>query len=459
MRDGTRHTTATLAAAVLGFFIITLDATIVNVALPSIHDELGGGITGLQWVVDSYTLMLAALLLSTGALSDRYGARGVFAGGLTSFVIASVACGLAPSLPVLVGARMVQGIGAAVIMPTLLALVRHTFPDPAARARAVGVWAMGGAVAAAAGPVMGGVLTQVSWRLIFWINVPLGVVILLLLAHASRSPTRLTPFDWLGQTTAILAIGGLTFAAIEAGKTGPTAPTVLGALGIAMAAFAVFVAAQAKGRNPMVPPELFRSATVVIANGIGFAFTVGFYGLPFLFSLHFQQRHGLSALAAGLAFLPMMLPGACLIPCSTWIAERTGPRLPIISGLVLSAAGSVALVLASGSIPVWVTALLLVPVGLSGPLVMPATAALLLEHVSADHSGTASGVFNASRQIGGALAVAVFGTLIAAPAGFEHGLRVSLILAAIVALGTAVAATHLASARPDTSPARPPRRP
>ncbi|WP_318216657.1 MFS transporter [Streptomyces sp. SCL15-6] len=288
-----RHATATLAAAVLGFFVITLDATIVNVALPSIRDALGGGITGLEWVVDAYTLMFAALLLSAGSLSDRIGARRAFAGGLSLFILASVVCELAPTLPVLIAARVVQGVGAAVTMPTSMALMRQAFPDPARRARAVGVWAMGSAVAAAAGPVLGGVLSLVSWRMIFWINLPVGILTLLLLSRTQPSPTRTAPFDRIGQITAILAMGSLTFGAIEAGDAGFTAPQVVASLGVAVAALVAFVTAQAKVTHPMVPLSLFRSPTVVVATGIGFAFMVGFYGLPFLY---FQQQHGLSAL-------------------------------------------------------------------------------------------------------------------------------------------------------------------
>ncbi|MFF9126577.1 MFS transporter [Streptomyces sp. NPDC014889] len=451
-----RYATATLATAVLGFFVITLDATIVNVALPSIRDVLGGGITGLQWVVDAYTLMFAALLLSAGALSDRVGARRAFGAGLGLFIIASVTCGLAPTLPVLIGARLVQGIGAAVTMPTSMALVGQAFPDPARRARAVAVWAMGGAMAAAAGPVLGGLLTLASWRTIFWLNLPVGLVTLVLLRRTLPSPTRPAPFDWTGQITAVLAMGGLTFGAIEAGDAGFGASEVLIALGVAVVALAAFVASQAKGTHPMVPLSLFRSRVVVIATGIGFAFMVGFYGLPFLFSLDFQQQHGLSALGAGIAFLPMMLLSAALTPFSARIAERTGPRIPISTGLVLMAAGSITLALLPASAPVWVMALLLIPVGMAGPLVMPATTALLLEHVPAARAGTASGVFNTSRQIGGALAVAVFGALISASAGFQHGLRISLALAAAIALLAALTpmGSRTAGAKASVRPGR-----
>src|SRR5947209_2575886 len=173
-----------LAAAVLGFFVITLDAVVVNVALPSIRRDLGAGMTGLQWVVDGYTLMFAALLLSAGALSDRAGARRAFAAGLAVFVAASAACGLAPSLAALVVARFVQGAAAAVMMPSSMALIGQAYPDPVKRLRAVAVWAMGGAVASSSGPVLGGFLTLFTWRMIFCINLPVGAVALLLLARA-----------------------------------------------------------------------------------------------------------------------------------------------------------------------------------------------------------------------------------------------------------------------------------
>ena len=192
---GRSRSSFTLAAAVLGFFVITLDAVVVNVALPSIRADLGGGITGLQWVVDGYTLAFAALLLTAGALSDRVGARRAFAAGLAVFAAASAACGLAPTLGALVAARFVQGAAAAVLMPSSMALIRQAYADPVSRARAVGVWAMGGAVASTSGPVLGGLLSVVTWRLIFAVNVPVGAVALVLLAWTGRSPRRRVPFD------------------------------------------------------------------------------------------------------------------------------------------------------------------------------------------------------------------------------------------------------------------------
>src|SRR3954453_2626827 len=198
-----------LAAAVLGFFVVTLDAVVVNVALSSIRDGLGGGITGLQWVVDGYTLMFAALLLFSGALADRIGARRAFGLGVGLFVLASVACGAAPSLELLVAARFVQGSAAAIIMPASLTLIGHAYVDSLRRGRAVAIWALGGSVASTSGPLLGGLLMVVDWRLIFFLNVPVCALALGLLRRAAPSPRRAVRFDWIGQIAAVLAMAAL----------------------------------------------------------------------------------------------------------------------------------------------------------------------------------------------------------------------------------------------------------
>src|SRR3954454_9565682 len=200
-----------LTAAVLGFFIVTFDAVVVNVALPSIRRDFGSGITGLQWVVEGYTLMFAALLLWSGALTDRAGARRVFGAGLGLFAVASAACGLAPSLAILVVARFVQGSAAAVMMPASMALIGQAYPEHRQRGRAVAMWAMGGAVASSSGPVLGGVLTLVSWRLIFFVNLPVAAAALLLLRRVAPSPRRAASFDWFGQASAVTAMAALTY--------------------------------------------------------------------------------------------------------------------------------------------------------------------------------------------------------------------------------------------------------
>jgi EmrB/QacA subfamily drug resistance transporter len=432
----------TLATALLGFFVVTFDAVVVNVALPSIRDDLGGGISGLQWVVDAYTLMFAGLLLTSGAVADRVGARRAFGFGLGLFVAASTACGLAPSMGVLIASRFVQGSAAAIMMPASMALIGQAYPDARRRAWAVGMWAMGGAIASSSAPVLGGLLSLVSWRLIFFINVPVGAAALVLLTRVAVSPRRWRPFDWVGQCSAVVAMGGLTFGAIEAGAAGITSVPVIAAFTIAIVALVVFIVSQGRVAHPMVPLGLFRSRNVSVAVVVGFAFVVGYYGLPFVMSLYLQELRGLSSFGAGMVFLPMMVVGAVLTPFSSRFSERFGARILITGGLVLMAAGLTALAAFPDDASAVALAVLMVPVGLAGPLIMPPITALLLNSVPDAQAGTASGVFNTSRQVGGALAVAVFGALLAGD-DFMSGLRLSLLIAAGAALVAAATARSL----------------
>ncbi|WP_280785145.1 MFS transporter [Rhodococcus opacus] len=431
----------TLVACTLAFFVITLDAVIVNVALPSIRAELGGGIGDLQWIVDGYTLMFAALLLSCGSLADRIGAKRLLLVGMALFILASIACGIAPSMPVLIAARFVQGAAAAAMMPSSMALLNHAYSDPVRRTRAVAIWAMGGAIASTSGPVLGGLLTIASWRLIFFVNVPVGMIGLFLIAHSIPAARHKAPVDWAGQITGILAMAGLTFGVIDAGESGFAAPQVLVALAIAVLAALAFLVIQRRARHPMVPPDLFRSRNAGISVLIGFAFMVGYYGLPFVMSLTLQQHRDLTALGTGLVFLPMMLAGLVLTPFTPRIGERIGQKTLIVAGLLAMAAGLVLLALLPAA-PLWLIAVLMTLAGLAGPFVSPPTTAILLDSVPARRGGIASGVFNTSRQVGGALAVAVFGMLLSS-AAFPAGQEASLLAAAAVALLTAAAAMLL----------------
>jgi DHA2 family methylenomycin A resistance protein-like MFS transporter len=432
-----------LAVALLGFFVITLDALVVNVALPAIEGDLGGGIKGLLWVVDGYTLMFAALLLFAGTLSDRIGARQAYGAGLAIFVAASVACALAPALSVLVAARFVQGAGAAVMLPASLAMIREAYTDAAQRARAIALWAVGGAVASAAGPVVGGFLTLLSWRMIFFINLPVGLAALYLLFRVSRSSRRAVPFDWAGQVAAVLGMGALTYGLIEGGAEGFGAPSVLFALAVAVAALTTFLVVQVRGSHPMVPLDLFRSRPVAVSVSVGFAFMVGFYGLVFLLSLYFQEQRGLSPLATGLAFLPMTALSIFVNPASARIAERFGPRVPIAAGQVLMATGLLSLCVAVTGAPIVLLSILTMPVGIGAALAIPIVTALLMNSVPAERAGIAGGVLNTCRQVGGALAVAVFGTLVANRDTFLDGMQISLLIAALLLLATASASLTL----------------
>ncbi|MGY3317220.1 MFS transporter [Arthrobacter sp. TE12232] len=440
---GVRHSRAALLAAVTGFFVITLDAVVVNVALRQISLDLGATITGLQWIVDGYTLLFASCLLSAGAFSDRVGARRACAIGMTAFVVTSLGCGLAPTVTVLLGARILQGTAAAVMLPASMALIGEAFPDPIKRARAVGMWAMGGALASISGPVLGGLLSLVDWRLIFFINLPVGAGALLLLRRVPRSPQLSVPVDWAGQVTAITAMGALTYGAIEAGAAGITAPPTIVAFGLFVLAGADFVVSQRRGAHPMVPLPLLGNRTMAVSIGIGFSYMVGYFGLPFVMSLYLQQERSLSPVETGAVFVPMMLAGAVLTPFIARLSERLGARTLIAGGMTFMAAGLTLIALLPAAIPVWVVATVMILVGLAGPLVIPTITAVLLNNFDPQRAGTVSGIFNTSRQIGGALAVAVFGSLLARSTTFLQGFSTSLLIAAGLALAMAPLATRL----------------
>jgi DHA2 family methylenomycin A resistance protein-like MFS transporter len=443
------RTVVVLGASLLGFFLICLDASAVNVALPGIGRSLGGSTDGLQWIVDGYTLMFAAPMLSAGALSDRFGANRVFAAGLAVFTAASAICGLAPAIGPLIGARLLQGSAAAVILPSSLALVRQAYPDPVERGRAIALWTVGGAVSTAAGPVVGGALTSsLGWRSIFFVNLPVGLVTLAMLARVPHSPRRPASFDILGQLTAIVALGALTFGVIQVGAAGIGAPSAVVALVVAPAALTAFVLIETTASDPMVPLGLFRSRTATICLAIGFTVNAAFYGTVFVLSLFFQQVMGQSAVVAGLIFLPMTVLIAGANVASARAAVRFGPRMPIAAGQMICALGLLALALGVGTGSArTLLALLLIPVGLGLGFAVPALTAAMLGDLPADRAGLAGGVLNACRQTGGALAVAAFGGLVSQRGAFVHGLRLSLLTAAVLLLATAGAALALPRSR------------
>lgn len=438
--DHTARTTsprAALIAAVIGFFVITLDAVVVNVAVHEIGRDLGASMTGLQWIVDGYVLLFAALLLSAGALSDRVGARRAYVIGMAGFVATSLACGAAPTAAVLILARILQGAAAAIMLSASMALIGEAFPDPARRARAVGIWAMGGALASISGPVLGGLLALVDWRMIFLINLPVGALALVLVMRARRSGHRAVPLDVVGQITAVVATGSLVFATIEIGAAGITAPQTLIAFALGVLATGGFFLSQHLGRHPL---PLLRDRTLLVAIVVGFSYMVGYFGLPFVMNLYAQQERGLSSMESGLTFVPMMVAGAILTPLTARIAERIGARILIISGMALLATGLAILGLLPETAPIWALSAVMILVGVAGPLVIPTLTSVLLNSFDLARAGTVSGVFNTSRQIGGALAVAAFGTLLATSATFHHGFTISLLVAAIIGAVASVTA-------------------
>ncbi|MCP2163556.1 MFS transporter [Goodfellowiella coeruleoviolacea] len=428
----------TLLAASFGFLMVSLDATIVNVALPTLGRELGAGLSQLQWVVDGYTLTFAALQLSGGSLGDRMGARRAFAVGLSLFVLASLLCGLAASPGMLIAARFAQGVGAAVQLPASLAMIRHAYPDAARRNRAVGVWAAAGGAAVAAGPVLGGLLlVWLGWRSLFLVNLVIGAVGLAATALADSTPAGgKRRLDLPGQVAVMLALSALTFALIEGGTVGWTAPPVLAALLVAVAGGVVFVWWERRAPEPMLPMSLFGHPVIPAASVAGFAQNFAYYGIVFLLSLFLQGERGESALATGLIFLPMSIAAMAANLLGGRLTSWLGPRSPMLAGQFLFALGLLGLLVAGPSAANWLIWLATVPVGLGAGMVVPAMTSAVLETVEPGYAGVAAAELNTARQVGGAVGVALFGTLVVGD--FLAGLRLSLAIAAAALVGSAL---------------------
>ncbi|MBO0768798.1 MAG: MFS transporter [Solirubrobacterales bacterium] len=448
----------------LSYLMVILDALIVNVALPSIGRDLGGGLSALQWTVDAYTLVFAALLLPAGALGDRLSARRLFELGLVWFTLWSAVCAAAPSVGILVAARALQGVGAAVTVPTGLALLRAQYAEPRARARAIGIWGTTAGIGAAGGPILGGVLTGLlGWRSVFIVNVPVG---LFAIWAAHRAITVAGEregggIDPAGQLTAVLTLGLLALGVIDAGRAGLGALSAWGPLALALVTGAVFLLLEARGRAPMLELGLFRSASLSAGTVVGFCINFGLYGQLFATGLFFQQALGYSPLAAGLALLP---EGACVMAFSMFSGSavgRFGPRKPMLAGLAAGTVGFAGLALCGGHPAYWelVAPLLVAGAGMSTTMV--ATTNAVISAAPGNRAGAASAVLNASRQVGSMVGVALAGSLLgagAAGAGLVAAMVASAVgfgFALLVALRWVERLSHR-SAR-QTAPPSPPR--
>lgn len=418
-----------LAGICFGFLMITLDTTAVNVALGPIVNDLGGSLAAAQWIVSGYTLVFATFLLSGGAWADRIGSRAAFLIGLGVFGVASAACAAAPSMGALIAARAAQGLGAALLMPCSLALIIHTFPAGTERRGALAAWGGISAVGLSIGPVLGGALVDsVGWRFIFLINLPLAVLAgLAVAAYVTETTRHRHPFDIPGQVLVVAALGCLSGGFIVAGEFGWDAPGTIGLLVAGVAAALALARVERLVPLPMIPPELFRSIkfrNIVLVAGL---YNFGFYGTLFCLSLYLHEHLGLSPFDTGLALLPLnIVIGAIAIGAARLIAWL-GEWQAVIVGLAFGAGGA-ALMAVFGNAGVAGTIIFSLPYA-GQALTMQAMTALAMEDVPRERIGLASGVQNAARQAGGALGVALLGTLLAAGTGLSLILPMAVVSA------------------------------
>lgn len=445
-------------ATCLGFVVVLIDVSVVNVALDALRAVFRANVTGLQWVVNAYALIFASSLLMAGALGDRLGTKRVFMAGYAIFTVASIGCGLAQSLEALLAWRLVQGIGASLLVPNSLAILRLAFHDPVARGRAIGWWGAGGGIALAAGPVIGGLLVAaLGWRSIFLVNVPVGII-------GIRMTWRFAPgtdaqrdrnLDVPGQLTGALTLAAFTYALTEASALGWQSPVILGALVLSIASGLAFVRLEARNPVAMLPPALWRNRTILSTTAIGVILNLAFYGVVFALSLLFQTIWHMTPVRTGVAFLPMMGILMVMNIVAGRLASRISARALATTGMLTSAVGYLAMIPALAAQSHWMLALPMLLAGSGVALTIPTITHAMLAAVNSAQSGIASGLLNAARQIGGVMGVALFGFFVrhTETALFMHGVEQALVTSALLLLvGAAIALRNLNTQRHTARP-------
>lgn len=408
----------------LGVLVAQIDTSVVNLAVKQIGAKLDAGVTALQWVVDAYNLVYASLLLTAGTLADLYGRRRIFALGIALFTLGSLVCGLAPNAIVLVAGRAIAGLGAALEVPTSLAILTVAYPDTRERTQALGLWASCNGLAFIIGPTVGGALVDaVGWRSIFLLIIPLCAATLVLTwtsVPESKDPKG-RKLDLPGQALAIAALGALSLAVIEGPRWGWLSVGSIAAFAISIATAILFLRRQADSAGALVPLPMLKNRVFAACLGVAACMTFGMYAMLFLTPLYLQSVRGDSALLAGVELLPMSVAFVAVSQLSGKIANAFGPRLPMTLGMAMMGAGlfMLALIALNDSVVLVEAALLVIGCGLglnTGPV-----NAVAVANVAAARAGTASGLVNTARMVGATLGVAVLGAVFAMFAGGEDG--------------------------------------
>ena len=415
-----RSKTGVLLICCTALFIVGLDVTVVNVALPSIGRDLNTTISGLQWTIDAYTVVMASLLMFSGSMGDRLGRKRVFIAGLSLFSLASLLCSLAPTVGLLVAFRVLQAVGGSMLSPVALSIITNTFTDPRERAQAVGIWGAVFGISMGLGPVLGGtVVSWIGWRSIFWINIPVGIAAILLtlrfiLESKAPRPRRVDP---VGQLLVIVLLATLTFGIIEAPSHGWSSPAIVAAFSAAGAALLALLAYEPRREEPLIDLRFFRSIPFAAAIVMAAAAFAAFGGFLFLNTLYLQDSRGLSPVQAGLATMPVALMTVAASPLSGRIVGRRGPRLPLVIAGVATVTACVLLTTIGPATPLARVLVTYVVFGLGFGLVNAPITNTAVSGMPRAQAGVASAVASTSRQVGQTLGVAVVGAIVSSRVG------------------------------------------
>lgn len=436
-----------MAALCAANFMALLNISVVNVALPSMQDDLGTSLAGLQWVLNAFTICISALTLAGGSLGDRFGRKRVFTAGLSAFLVGTVVCGLSQTLGMLITGRVIQGVAAALLITGSLSIMAQTFTDPAERARRIGVWAAASAVALAVGPVVGGLSIEAfGWQSLFWLSLPMGVLALvatIVFVPESSDPAHVSVDPW-GQGLAIVALGALSFGLIRLGDKGWSDSIALATTGLAVVLFVVFLWVELRSAAPMFPVRLFADRSFAAMNFASASLGFGPYTMYAFLALYLQQVQDYSALQTGLAFVPMSVTTAIVAPLAGRWTSTAGPVPPMLAGYGASALGLAGVALFDAHAPWWLMGPVFVLIGVGMGMSMTPTTNAAVDAVPRERSGIASATVNTTRQTGLAIGVALLGALVSAQDDFMTGLR---LVAGITAVVSVLAVVYILAGR------------
>ncbi|PEC69950.1 MFS transporter [Bacillus thuringiensis] len=425
-----------LVSLAMGFIMATLDVTVVNVAVADIQEKLQISLSSTTWIVDGYMLFFASLLLAGGSLANRYGAKNIYLIGLTIFVIASVLCALAPTGTILIVARSIQGVGAALFMPSSLSLLAISYPDANKRAKMFGIWSAIVSISSGLDPFVGGVLVNTfGWRSIFLINIPIGIIGLLMAYFiVTSSPGKKGNLNIFNHILGIITLAGLSFTLIEGPSLAWSSSSIIIALIVTIVTATLFISIERRVKDPIIPMKLFNNSSFSSANLVGFLINFALFGGIFMFGLFLQKAKGASPFIAGVELLPIMAVFVIGNLLFARLTTRLGVKIPMLVSITIAGIGSLLLMFSVSSAPYWILAVIYAIANLGVGVAVPAMTATVMQAAGKEHANIAGATLNANRQVGALVGVAIMGVVLHEAHSWYNGATIAFLVMSIAYL-------------------------